>query len=70
MAHWGTGIWYRVKFLLQNGIFQFLYSISEGRCYCITCIILYEFSARDVFVSAYIHLLKDYLANGRQLVPL
>lgn len=65
MSPWGIGVWCRVRFLLQNMIFQFLYSISEGKCYCITCIILYEFSARDFLVSAYINLLKECLVNWR-----
>lgn len=65
MSPWGTGVCCRVKFLLQIVIFQFLYSISEGRCYCITCIILCKFSARDFLVSAYIHLLKECLVNWR-----
>lgn len=45
----GTGVGCRVKFLLQSKIFQFLSSISEGRCYCIACTNLYGFLERDFF---------------------
>lgn len=38
-----------MKFLLQSKIFQFLSSISEGRCYCIACTNLYGFFERDFF---------------------